>query len=192
MLSGSMPRARSANVRASRLVAALQRDAGQAGHGDGVGGVEFDQLPVGPLGLVEQTGRQGLVGLEQQLEHQPVSWEDFTSRILHQPAIDDRLSRQVEQDRPIVERRLGDDALRQVVEQPPEFAARAAGPAPHQVVAVDRQLVPAEDDVAGQLGSDPRRQLGQAAGVGGLAAALVVGRAKSEQVVHRSRGRPFG
>ena len=55
------------------FVAALQRYPRQPGDGDRVRRVEFDQLPVCPLRLIELAVRQGLVGLQKKLVHQPAS-----------------------------------------------------------------------------------------------------------------------
>ncbi len=59
------------------FIAPFHRDACQTGNRDRVRRVQLDELPVGLLGLVERTVGQRLVGLEQQLEHQPVLRVDF-------------------------------------------------------------------------------------------------------------------
>ena len=92
-----------------------------------------------------------------------------------------------QQDGTIVESRLGDYTLRQLVEDPSERSAGWDAELRLEIVAVDGELVPAQDDVRGQLSADPRLQFREVPRLCRETTAFVVGGPKCQQVVDGSR-----
>ncbi len=157
-ISGSIARARSAKVRARRWSPRSQGDAGQTGDRDRVRGVQLDELPVRPLGLVERSARQGLVGLQQHLEHQRASFMRSERGTSDSPPAGPSTSARARSSRIARSLSAGSaiDPLRELVQYPAERSAGRDAQLRPEVVAVDGKLIPAQDGVGGQLLADPR------------------------------------
>src|SRR6185503_20237987 len=97
----------------------------------------------------------------------------------------DARSRQQQERRPVVERRVHDHLLEQLVEDPPELRSLAQAELLDEVAAIDLELAPVEDELAFELPSDALAQCVEPARVRCDPTAEVVRFAQREQVVDR-------